>query len=121
MHHRTDWPDVLLNALVLTHGVLELSAICISTAGGLRLGWALLAPGRLSRADAFRLAAGDAFALLAGSVLMLIAAGVIEAFVTPHFPAPVRWSVALGTGVLFALYVVLAGQSHEPDAKPQAA
>jgi uncharacterized membrane protein SpoIIM required for sporulation len=97
-------------SLVLTHGVLELSAICISTAGGLKLGWALLAPGRHSRADAFRTSAPDALALLGGSVLMLVIAGIIEAFVTPHFSATVRWSVAAGTGVLFALYVAFAGR-----------
>jgi uncharacterized membrane protein SpoIIM required for sporulation len=97
-------------SLILTHGVLELSAICISAAGGFRLGWALLAPGRRSRADAFKSASGDAFGLLAGAVLMLIVAGIIEAFVTPHFPAPVRWSVAAGAGLLFALYVAFAGR-----------
>ena len=78
-------------SLILTHGVLELSAICIASGGGLRLGWALIAPGRLTRSDAFRNASGDAFALLGGSVLMLVVAGVIEAFVTPHFGAAVRW------------------------------
>jgi len=97
-------------SLILTHGVLELSAICVAAGGGLRLGWSLLAPGRLPRADAFRSAAGDAFALLAGAVLMLVVAGVIEAFVTPHFGAPARWSVAIGTGLFLALYVGLAGR-----------
>jgi uncharacterized membrane protein SpoIIM required for sporulation len=97
-------------SLILTHGVLELSAICIATAGGLRLGWALIAPGRLARADAFRLAAGDAFGLLAGAILMLVVAGIIEAFVTPHFGSTIRWSVAIGTGALFALYVAFAGR-----------
>jgi uncharacterized membrane protein SpoIIM required for sporulation len=97
-------------ALILTHGVLELSAICLAAAGGLRLGWALLAPGRYTRADAFKAAAPDAFGLLAGSVLMLVVAGIIEAFVTPHFSAPVRWSVAIGSGVLMVLYLGLAGR-----------
>jgi uncharacterized membrane protein SpoIIM required for sporulation len=97
-------------SLIMTHGVLELSAICIATAGGLRLGWAAIAPGQLTRADAFRLAAGDAFALLAGSIVMLMIAGMIEAYVSPHFGAEVRWSVAAGTGTLFALYVALAGR-----------
>jgi uncharacterized membrane protein SpoIIM required for sporulation len=103
-------------SLILTHGVLELSAICISTAGGLRLGWALIAPGRLARGDAFRLAAGDAFGLLAGSVLVLVVAGIIEAFVTPHFGSTTRWSVAIGTGTLFALYVAFAGHKRKRDA-----
>ena len=43
---------------------------------------------------------------------MLIFAGIIEAFVTPHFGAAVRWSVAIGTGVLFAAYVLLAGRKQ---------
>lgn len=98
-------------SLILTHGILELSAICIAAAGGFRLGWALVAPGRLSRSDALRAAAGDGFGLLAGAVLMLVVAGVIEAFVTPHFDAPVRWSVAGGTALLFAAYVAFAGRS----------
>ena len=54
------------------------------------------------RGDAFRAASGDAFGLLAGACLMLVVAGIIEAFVTPHFSATVRWSVAAGTGNLFA-------------------
>ena len=99
-------------SLILTHGVLELSAICISTAGGLRLGWALIAPGPMGRSDALRHASRDGFALLGGSILMLVVAGIIEAFVTPHFGAPVRWSVAIGTGVLFTLYVLFAGRGR---------
>ena len=97
-------------SLILTHGVLELSAICISAGGGLRLGWALLAPGQLARRDAFRTAAPDAFGLLAGSILMLVVAGIIEAFVTPHFGTAVRWSVAGASALFLVLYVGLAGR-----------
>ena len=103
-------------AIILTHGVLELSAICISAGGGLRLGWALLAPGQLLAAMRFAPAAPDAFGLLAGAILMLVVAGVIEAFVTPHFSAPVRWSVAGGTGLILALYLGLAGRGREVEA-----
>ncbi len=99
-------------AIIAAHGVLELTAICISAAGGFRLGWAVLAPGRRTRADAIRAAAGDGFRLLAGAVLMLLVAGVIEAFVTPHFSAPVRWGTAAVTGGLFAGYVAFAGRGH---------
>ncbi|QDU22871.1 stage II sporulation protein M [Urbifossiella limnaea] len=104
-------------SLIMTHGVLELSAICVSAGGGFRLGWAVLAPGRLPRADALRAASGDAFRLLAGAVLMLLVAGVIEAFVTPHFGAAVRWATAAATGGLFAGYVAFAGrgQSFPPS------
>jgi uncharacterized membrane protein SpoIIM required for sporulation len=97
-------------SLILTHGVLELTAICISGGAGLILGWSLIAPGRLPRRDALRQAAGDAFGLLAGSVLMLIVAGLIEAYVTPHFAAPVRWSVAAASTLFLIGYLGFAGR-----------
>jgi uncharacterized membrane protein SpoIIM required for sporulation len=102
-------------ALILTHGVLELSAICISGAGGLMLGWAILAPGRYSRRDALRRAAPDAFGLFAGAALLLIVAGHIEAYVTPHFSQAVRWSVAAASAVLFAAYIIWAGKAPPPE------
>jgi uncharacterized membrane protein SpoIIM required for sporulation len=100
------------NALILTHGVLELTAICISGASGLLLGWAVIAPGPLTRQDALKRIAGDAFCLLAGAMGMLVIAGIIEAYVTPHFPQSVRWSVAVSTGVLMVLYFVLVGRER---------
>jgi uncharacterized membrane protein SpoIIM required for sporulation len=103
------------SALILTHGVLELSAICISGAGGLMLGWAIIAPGRYSRRDALRRAAPDAFGLFAGAALLLIVAGHIEAYITPHFPQAVRWSVAVASGVLFAAYIFWAGKAPAPE------
>ena len=98
-------------SLVLTHGVLELSAICIAAGSGLLLGWAVIAPGRLPRRDALRAAAGDAFGLLAGAALLLVVAGLIEAYITPHFPAAVRWSVAGVSAVLLAGYLALGGRA----------
>jgi uncharacterized membrane protein SpoIIM required for sporulation len=99
--------------LILTHGVLELSAICIAGGGGLLLGWALIAPGRWSRRDALRRAAGEAFGLLAGAALLLVVAGLIEAYVTPHFSKSVRWSVALGSAFMLAAYLGFAGRRQE--------
>jgi uncharacterized membrane protein SpoIIM required for sporulation len=105
-------------ALILTHGVLELTAICISGGAGLMLGWSLIAPGRLPRGDALRLAAREAFGLLAGAALMLVVAGCIEAYVTPHFPQVVRWSVAGASALFLVVYFGLAGRTRE---KPFAA
>jgi uncharacterized membrane protein SpoIIM required for sporulation len=99
-------------SLVLTHGVLELTAICIASGAGLMLGWSLIAPGRLPRGDALRLAAREAFGLLGGAALLLILAGTIEAYVTPHFPKSVRWGVAAASVVFLALYFGLAGRGR---------
>ncbi len=98
-------------ALILTHGVLELTAICIAGGAGMMLGWSLIAPGRRTRRAALRQAAGAAFGLLAGCVLMLIVAGVVEAYVTPHFSKAVRWSVAGGSALFLVFYLGFAGRS----------
>ena len=45
-------------------------------------------------------------------------AGIIEAYVTPHFPAPVRWTVAGVTGLLMLLYLGLAGLRQRVRAAP---
>lgn len=97
--------------LILTHGVLELSALCIAGGAGVHAGWALVAPGARPRSDALKSAAKDAFGLLAGSLVMLVFAGIIEAYVTPHYPAEVRLIVAGTTAILFGSYVAFAGRS----------
>ncbi len=106
------------NALILTHGVLELSALCIAGGSGLLLGWAVIAPGRLPRREALRSIAPDAFGLLAGSLFLLVIAGLIEAYFTPHFPQGARWSVAGGTALLLAAYLTLAGRPRPLTAIP---
>jgi uncharacterized membrane protein SpoIIM required for sporulation len=93
------------NALILTHGVLELTAICISGGSGFLLAKAIIAPGNRTRRDALKAAAGDAFGLLAGSTALLVVAGIIEAYVTPHFSQSVRWSVAAASTVFLVFYL----------------
>jgi uncharacterized membrane protein SpoIIM required for sporulation len=107
------------NALVLTHGVLELAALCIAGGGGLLLGWAVIAPGPLPRPQALQKAAGDAFGLLAGSVVLLVLAGIIEGYITPHFGQTVRWTVAVASAVLLAAYLTLAGRDFRALIPPR--
>jgi len=106
-------------ALILTHGILELTAICIAGAAGLLLGWALIAPGEQTRGQALRLASRDALGLLLGSALMLVVAGVIEAHVTPHFGKPVRLTVAGVSLAIMLLYFACAGRRAQSN--PRAA
>jgi uncharacterized membrane protein SpoIIM required for sporulation len=97
-------------SLILTHGVLELTAICVAGGAGFILGWALIAPGPWTRPEALRRAAPDAFGLLGGALVLLVIAGHIEAYITPHFPQPVRWVVAAGSAVMLAGYLVLGNR-----------
>jgi uncharacterized membrane protein SpoIIM required for sporulation len=105
-------------SLILTHGVLELTAICLAGGAGLMLGWSLIAPGPLPRRESLRLAARDAFGLLGGTFLMLVVAGLIEAHITPHFPAPVRWSVAAASALFLIVYFGWAGRRADPVPPP---
>jgi uncharacterized membrane protein SpoIIM required for sporulation len=104
-------------SLLLPHGVLEISAICIAGGAGQMIGWALIGPGGRNRDEALRQAAGEAFSLFAGAVLLLVVAGLIEAYVSPLFPAPVRWGVAILSAVLLLGYLGFAGRRSADSPK----
>lgn len=65
-------------AWLMIHGTTEIFAICISGAGGIRIGMAIAFPGRLSRMDAAVRAGRTAAIAMAGTVIMLAVAGLLE-------------------------------------------
>lgn len=67
-------------SFVITHGAFELTAIVLAGACGLKLGLALLMPGRLTRAQAIRAAATAAAPVVYGLFAMLVVAAALEAF-----------------------------------------
>ncbi|MGI9608762.1 MAG: stage II sporulation protein M, partial [Acidimicrobiia bacterium] len=68
--------------LVAAHGVLELSGIAVAGAAGLRMGWALVDPGRRRRREALTEEARKAVLIVLGTIPVFIVAGLIEAFVS---------------------------------------
>ena len=90
--------------LILPHGLLELSAVVIAGATGLRLGWALIDPGDRRRADAVTEEGRRAVAVVIGLVGVFLVAGLIEGFVTGS-PLP-TWA-RVGVGVLAEAVLVL--------------
>ncbi|MGA9596466.1 MAG: stage II sporulation protein M, partial [Acidimicrobiia bacterium] len=68
--------------LVAAHGVLELSCIIVAAAAGLRLGWAVVHPGKRSRRSALVAEARPAVLMTLGIFPWLVVAGVIESFVS---------------------------------------
>jgi uncharacterized membrane protein SpoIIM required for sporulation len=72
-----------LTRLVVAHGVLELSCIVVAGAAGLRMGWALVSPGPLTRRAALAAQARPAMAIVLGTAPWLVVAGLVEGYVSP--------------------------------------
>src|SRR5262245_30738326 len=87
--------DELLR-FVLPHGLLELTCIVVSAMAGLRLGWAIVDPGPLTRGASLRREARTAIEIVLGTMPWLVLAGLIEGFVSPRqLPLPVALAVGL--------------------------
>jgi len=99
-------------AFVATHSAFELTAIVLSGAAGLRIGHALLAPGRLTRRQALVEATHDSAIILYGVVAMLLVAAAIEAFwSSASWLAPsVKYSVAALCWIAVLAYFTLQGR-----------
>jgi uncharacterized membrane protein SpoIIM required for sporulation len=65
---------------IATHSAFELTAIVLSGAAGLRIGSALLLPGRLPRLLSLQIAARETSSIVLGAAVMLLIAAAIEAF-----------------------------------------
>ena len=106
------WNAPLFWGLILPHGLLELTAIFVAAGTGIRLGWALVAPGDRPRTQALAEEARRAIVVVVGLVAVFLVAAMLEAFVTPS-PLP-TWA-RVGTGVVveltFIAYVVGFGRA----------
>jgi uncharacterized membrane protein SpoIIM required for sporulation len=96
---------------ILPHGLLELTAIFVAAAGGLRIFWAWIAPGARTRGQALAEDGRALFTVAIGLVFVLLVSGIIEGFVTP---APWPWPVKIGIGaaalLAFLAYMLILGR-----------
>ncbi len=99
-------------SFVIGHGSFELTAIVLSGAAGLKLGYSLISPGLLPRTEALKQGAASAVPIVIGAALMLVIAAFLEAFwsSTRFVPAEIKYLVG---GVLWCAvfcYFWLAGK-----------
>ena len=100
-----------LFTFVAGHGAFELTAIVISGAAGIAMGYALVATGSRSRWASLRAKAGDLFRMVMGAALMLLVAAFIEGFWSPSGIHPVvKWTVAALLHLLVFGYLIFAGR-----------
>ena len=98
--------------LIVPHGLLELTAVFIAGAAGLRLGWTLIDPGDRFRGEALTEEGRRAFAIVLGLVLVFSVAGLIEGFVTGSpLPTWARVGVGVVVEVAFVAYVIVRGRA----------
>lgn len=107
---------------VTAHGIIELSCIAVAAAAGMRVGYALVAPGPRTRASALVEEARAAIAIVLGTIPWVILAGLIEGFVTrAGFGLIGGIVLGVGVGSLFWTLVAVRGRPQQratPTAAP---
>nr|WP_202886684.1 stage II sporulation protein M [Kribbella sandramycini] len=100
----------LFFTLITPHGLLELTAVFIAGAAGLRLGWAWIVPGARTRMQALAQTGRATVAMAIGLAAILLYTGVVEAFVTPYIPSPLRVVIGIASQLGFFAYVWILGR-----------
>ena len=116
----------LFFSLILPHGLLELSAVFLAAAAGLRLGWCIIDPGPRTRGTALAEEGRAAMTIALGLIGVLLVSGAIEAFVTPS-PLPAWARIGIGAvaetaflsyALVFGRRAVAAGRTADIDSPP---
>ncbi len=104
--------------LILPHGMLELSAVIVAGAAGLRIGWTVIDPGDRPRLGAIGEEGRRAGTVLMGLVVAFLLAAMVEAFVTGQpWPTAVRIGIGATAFVLFWGWTMAFGIRYSrPDA-----
>lgn len=97
--------------LILPHGLLELTAVFLAAAVGLRLGWTVIDPGPRRRIEALAENGRAVMSVALGLVVVLFVSGLIEAFVTPSgLPTWARVGIGVLAEAVFLTYVIVFGR-----------
>jgi uncharacterized membrane protein SpoIIM required for sporulation len=116
----------ILLGLLLPHGLLELTAVFLAGAVGMRLGWSVIAPGDRPRGQVLAEQGRGVVSVAVGLVGVLLVSGLIEALVTPSpLPTFVRVGIGITAELAFLSYIVyfgrraaMAGETGDIDDAP---
>ncbi len=97
--------------MILPHGLLELTAVFVAAAAGLKIFWTLVDPGGRPRSRALAEEGLALFTVAIGLVGVLAVSGLLEGFLTP---SGLPWGVKVAVGslvlVAFWVYVIAVGR-----------
>lgn len=106
----TDFANELVTFMV-GHGVIELSCIFIAGGAGMLIGYSIINPGDLTRAQALKKNGLEAVRLAIGCAILLFVAGIIEGFLSPSaLPPFVKYGTGITTGIAMYSYLLLVGR-----------
>jgi uncharacterized membrane protein SpoIIM required for sporulation len=116
----------LFLGLITPHGLLEMTAVFLAAAVGMRLGWTVIAPGDRPRAQVLAEQGRAVVAAAIGLAVVLLLSGLIEALVTPSpLPTWMRIGIGIAAELAFLGYVfhfgrkaVRAGESGDLEDAP---
>jgi uncharacterized membrane protein SpoIIM required for sporulation len=101
-----------IGTFIIGHGSLELGAIVLAGGSGLSLGWAVVAPGELTRLASLQRTAREILVIVAGASAMLFMAAGIEAFWSASStPRAVKVGVGGSLFFLVVAYILFAGRT----------
>jgi uncharacterized membrane protein SpoIIM required for sporulation len=116
----------ILLGLLAPHGMLELTAVFLAGATGMRLGWSVISPGDRPRGQVLAEQGRGVVSVAVGLVGVLLVSGLIEALVTPSgLPTFVRVGIGVIAELGFLSYIgyfgrraVQAGETGDIDDAP---
>jgi uncharacterized membrane protein SpoIIM required for sporulation len=109
-----------LATFVVGHGVIELSVVCFCGGAGMMIGYAIINPGDLTRAQALKKKGMEAAKIVIGCACLLVIAGLIEGFISPSaLPAAFKFGTGILSGIVMYLYLGLVGRTGD-EAVPSA-
>lgn len=100
---------------ILPHGVTEVSGLLLAGAAGLRLGWALWAPGRRRRGESLRVAGKEAIIALGAAVVMMLIAAPFEAFFSFNPNVSLVYKVTLASVLAIAWGFFWVGYGRDSE------
>jgi len=102
-----------LATFIVGHGVIEISTVFFCAGAGMMIGYAMINPGDLTRAQALKKKGMEAARIVVGAACFLVVAGVIEGFLSPSsLPAVFKVATGVFTGVVMYSYLALVGREQ---------
>jgi len=108
-----------LLTFIVGHGVIELSTVFFCGGAGMMIGYSIIDPGDMTRAQALKKKGMEAAKIVIGCACFLVVAGLIEGFISPSsLPPAVKFGTGILSGIVMYSYLFLAGRNDEIITEP---